>query len=299
MRTDYSDLFATYLQSDDERIRDICFQFFIELRHRGVESSVFLHYCENRQIVEITKITATVTKEYIAYIQSRKNHRSEGALSTSHINNHIRMLELFGKYLQKIHQINLPLELQHIPEERKKDYVLLNVQEIKQLYEAADTTPYGLRDKAMLAVYYACGLRKSEGIYLEISDVLFERKLLHIRKAKNNYERYVPVTKSNLQYIEQWLCNGRPLLLPEQSKETALFISERGGRLGEGMMYLRLKALLKKAGIQKEIGLHTLRHSIATHLLQKGMELDSIALMLGHRCLHSTQIYTHILNEMA
>lgn len=257
----------------------------------------FLHYCESKAVMQIQAITAEVTKGYIQYIQTRKNNRKEGALSISQINRHIRMLHIFSDYLRQTEQINLTVPVQHIPEERKTEYVILTVEEIKQLWHATDETPYGMRDRAMLAVYYGSGLRKSEGINLDVSDILFERRLLYIRKAKNNYERYVPVTKSNLQYLEQWILGGRNLLLTEHSKETALFISERGNRISEGMMYLRLKALQGKAGIQKEIGLHTLRHSIATHLLQKGMALENISLLLGHRCLDSTQIYTHIVNE--
>jgi len=257
----------------------------------------FLHYCEGQHITSAEAITTEIVNGYIAYMQIRKNSRREGALSLSHINGHIRMLHKFSSYLQQVHQLRLTVPVQYIPEEKKTDYLLLTVDEIKQLYEACDETPYGMRDRAMLAVYYGSGLRKSEGIYLDVSDILFERRLLYIRKAKNNYERYVPVTKSNLQYLEEWLCNARNLLLPEASQETALFISERGCRINSGTMYLRLKALQQKAGIQKEVGLHALRHSIATHLLQKGMELENIALLLGHRSLDSTQIYTHISKE--
>lgn len=257
----------------------------------------FLHYCESKAVTQIEAITDTIIKDYITYIQTRKNHRREGALSTGQVNRHIRTLHLFSDYLRQTEKISLIVPVEHIEEERKTDYVILTVDEVKQLYHVTDDTPHGMRDRAMLTVYYGCGLRKSEGINLDVSDILFERKLLYVRKAKNNYERYVPATKSNLRYLEQWISNGRNLLLPEYSKETALFISERGNRISEGMMYLRLKALEQKAGIQKEIGLHTLRHSIATHLLQKGMALENIALLLGHRCLDSTQIYTHILNE--
>lgn len=258
----------------------------------------FLHYCESKSVRQIETITADIIKGYIEYVQTRKNQRREGALSISQVNRHIRMLHLFSDYLRNTEQTHLTIPLQHIPEDRKTGHVILTVEEIKKLYHTTGETPHGMRDRAMLAVYYGCGLRKSEGINLDVSDILFERKLLYIRKAKNNYERYVPVTKNNLQYLEQWILGGRNLLLPEHSKETALFISERGNRISEGMMYLRLKALEQKAGIQKETGLHTLRHSIATHLLQKGMALENIALLLGHRCLDSTQIYTHILNEM-
>jgi len=267
------------------------------VKNMPVTLKEFLHYCESRAATHLEGITAEIIKAYINYVQERKNQRKEGALSISQVNRHIRMLHLFSDYLRNTEQTHLTIPVQHIAEERKSDYIILTVEEIKQLWHATDETPYGIRDRAMLAVYYGCGLRKSEGINLDVSDILFERKLLYVRKAKNNHERYVPVTKTNLQYVEQWILSGRNLLLPEHSKETALFISERGNRICNHMMYLRLKSLVQKAGIQKETGLHTLRHSIATHLLQKGLALENIALLLGHRCLDSTQIYTHILNE--
>jgi integrase/recombinase XerD len=258
----------------------------------------FLHYCQGKAITEAQAIEKETIAGYLDYIGTRKNHRREGALSATYINSHIRMLQLFGNWLKQTLQLHLPLsEVSRVEEEKKTGHVILTTGEVRQLYQLTDDSPRGMRDRAMLAVYYGCGLRKSEGVYLDVSDVLFERKLLYIRKAKNNYERYVPITKSNLQHLEQWVNNARNLLLSEHSKEDALFISERGNRIDKQTMYLRLKALQRQAGIQKEIGLHTLRHSIATHLLQRGMALENIALFLGHRCLDSTQVYTHILNE--
>ena len=203
----------------------------------------------------------------------------------------------FSRYIKQTQQLIIPVTLKRYKEERKTDPVLLTIEETKQLYQATDETPYGMRDRAMLALYYGCGLRKSEGVGLDVSDVLFDRKLLFIRKAKNNQQRYVPLTKNNQKHLEEYIYNARPIFLGEASKEAALLLSERGRRIDKGTVYLRLKALQHKACIPKEIGLHTLRHSIATHLLQNGMELENIALFLGHKCLDSTQIYTHIVND--
>ncbi len=259
----------------------------------------FFYYLEKQGIITLEKVTAAHPITYIEQLKIRKNQRREGALSLSHINSHIDILYKFSQYIKQTKQIIIPVNLKRYKEDRKTDQVLLTVEETKQLYGATDETPYGMRDRAMLALYYGCGLRKSEGINLDVSDILFDRKLLYIRKAKNNHQRYVPITVSNLKYLEQYIYNARPIFLGEASKEAALLISERGRRTSEGTVYLRVKALQHKAHISKEIGLHTLRHSIATHLLQNGMELENIALFLGHRCLDSTQIYTHIVNESA
>jgi len=158
-----------------------------------------------------------------------------------------------------------------------------------------------MRDRAMFAVYYGCGIRKSEGIALEVADVLFERRLLYVRKAKNGHERYVPINLKCLQDLEIYIYTARPLLLDETTQTEALFISERGTGMQGQSLICRLKALQQKTENpelqNKSFGLHALRHSIATHLLQAGMELENIALFLGHKTLDSTQLYTHLVNE--
>ena len=257
----------------------------------------FLHFCEQNDTHDIAAASDQLMDSYLGHLFTRRNHRTEGALSTSHINGHLRCLHLFSEYLSRSEGVRMTVPVRQREQDLKSCSPTLSVQEVKALYEATDATPYGMRDRAMLAVYYGGALRKSEGVNLDLSDVLFERKLLLVRKAKNNHERYVPLTTTALKDIEQWILGARDLMLAEGSSSEALFISERGRRISAGMMYLRLKALAAKAGVQKSIGLHTLRHSIATHLLQKGMELEHIALLLGHRCLDSTQVYTHIVQE--
>lgn len=254
----------------------------------------FLHWLEGRGVADIQDITAAGQRDYIHYITHRRNNRREGALSAIHINSHIRMLDRFREYMGAVHHLHLPAGAERLAEEDKTDWVVLDTKEIRRLYESTEDHVYGIRDKAMLAVYYGCGCRKSEGAALDTSDVLFERKLLYIRKSKNGHERYVPMTAAVQRYLRQYLDEARPLLVKEERDPAAFFISQRSGRLSAEMLYLRIKALQHKAGLNKEIGLHTLRHSIATHLLQKGMSLENIALFLGHRSLDSTQIYTHI-----
>ena len=257
----------------------------------------FLKWLEERKVVEITEVNAEHIEEFITYNKTRKNKRREGALSISQSNRYIDVLKKFAEYLHKAHHIQLSINSKREKKEAKIDYIILTVEEIKSIYNSTEETPIGIRDRAMLSIYYGCGLRKSEGINLEVSDILFDRKLVHVKKSKNNQERLIPITASNLKYIEQYIYNARPLLLNVDSTETKLFINEKGEAITGQMLYLRLKQLLQKANIDKNIGLHTLRHSIATHLLQQGMALEQIALFLGHKSLESTQIYTHILNN--
>jgi integrase/recombinase XerD len=257
----------------------------------------FLKWLEEKKILSIEEVKQNNIEEFITYNKTRKNKRREGALSISQSNRYIDVLRKFAEYLHKAHSIQLSINSKREKKEEKLDYIILTVEEIKLLYQATEETPIGIRDRAMLSIYYGCGLRKSEGTNLEVNDILFDRKLVHVRKSKNNQERYVPITESNLKYLEQYLYNARPLQINDQSNEVKFFLNEKGNAISSQMMYIRLKQLCEKAKINKQIGLHTLRHSIATHLLQAGIELEQIALFLGHRSLESTQIYTHILNN--
>lgn len=215
----------------------------------------------------------------------------------------------------------------HREEKNTAQKDILTITEVKQLYEATflpydwNSIAMGQRDRAIIAVYYGCGLRKSEGIWLNISDIDLQSRLLFIRKAKGNKQRYVPIAKKHVQDIEDYLKEGREWFLyqhdsqaehhnkyhgkPLQKKVlcssedeagTAFLVTHHGTRLIRPEY--RLQYLHQKAELQKNITLHGLRHSIATHLLQNGMEIEEIAKFLGHSSLASTQIYTHIVNEL-
>jgi site-specific recombinase XerD len=149
----------------------------------------------------------------------------------------------------------------------------------------------------MLSVYYGCGLRLNEGASLELKDIISDKKLLLVRKGKHYKERYVPIAARNYEAIRLYVDYGRPQLLQEY-KTAAVFIDANKGRpMQKQSLYVRIKQLVKRAGIKKKVGTHTLRHSIATHLLQSGMKLEKIQEFLGHSSLDSTQIYTHLANE--
>jgi site-specific recombinase XerD len=183
--------------------------------------------------------------------------------------------------------------LQQLPETRTIP-VWLTIAEIQQLYDAIENDLLGIRDRAMLAVYYGCGLRLHEGACLEIQDIDTVRKVLHVRKGKCYKERFVPIAEKNLEAIKLYLDYARPQLM-QAFKHTAVFVDANKGRsMNRQSLYIRIKKIVKKAKLTKRAGAHTLRHSIATHLLQSGMKLERIKEFLGHAHLDSTQIYTHI-----
>jgi integrase/recombinase XerD len=220
-------------------------------------------------------------------------------------------LHKFGDYLRQSGRLLLPkLDIQN--EENNHEVIdILTQPEIKLVFKTTEL-PYEqkkqdkgivfyeamqLRDRAMLTVFYSCGLRRNEVYHLDMNDMIFEKSILHVRKAKGYKERMVPVTKQGMQHLQNYLYDGRPYFCND--KNEAFFVTQSGKRLGGTMMLIRLKQLIQFTGNSelqnKDIHLHTLRHSIATHLLQNGMKLERIKEFLGHSSLESTQIYTHFL----
>ena len=261
----------------------------------------FLHYLEQSKRT-LEELIPQDINNYFLHLKQRKlaqqgrKIKQTGVMSIKYLHKHLHGIKLFSRYLRETEQgsfetdIILPGQKQHI-----KD--ILTKEEIRQLYAACDTSPIGLRDRAMLSIFYGCGLRRNEGVNLDTSDILQNNNLLYVRKGKNYKERYVPITEEIKQDLKEYLYYGRNAQLKDFTTD-AFFISERGARITGQSLMIRLRQLLSKAEITKEVGLHSLRHSIATHLLQSGMRLQNIARFLGHKSLESTQIYTQIINKL-
>jgi len=169
----------------------------------------------------------------------------------------------------------------------------LDLDEVDRLLAVPDvTTPRGLRDKALISVLYATGLRVSELISLKATN-------LHLREGyltcigKGDKERIVPIGQEAADWVQKYLAEARPKLVPKSSPW--LFVNARGGPLSRVGFWKLLKEYGLKAGITRNISPHVLRHSFATHLLDRGADLRAIQMMLGHADLSTTQIYTHVL----
>jgi site-specific recombinase XerD len=207
----------------------------------------------------------------------------------------LQVVRKFSRYLTESGQEGFAVK-QRISGKAENSKSILTTGEIGKLYDAVSDDALGLRDKAMLSLYYGCGLRKSEGIHINMRDILLEKDLLYVRKGKGYRERYVPVTGHNKTDLENYIRYARPYLVSAK-KEEALLLNINGGRLSGAMAYERLQKLRTQARLNKAAGLHTLRHSIASHLLHSGMKLEQIQCFLGHSSLESTQIYTHLKHE--
>ena len=265
----------------------------------------FLHFLESMNVQNITQLRQDHYKKYYNYLTSRKNERRGGGLSNNYINKHIQALEKFYEYLKhKGVQDLAPVILK--PLRLHKDLVeIITESEIKELYEATKATSiyknqeaYNARDRAILTVFYGCGLRRNEGVNLNVGDINFDTRILHVRKGKNYKERLVPFSRTGLLHLQEWVYDYRMQLLRSLT-ESRLFVSKTGRPMTGDNIYKRVKLLQLKVDNpelqMKTLGLHTLRHSIATHLLQNGMTLKKIQRFLGHSSLESTQIYTHLI----
>ena len=169
----------------------------------------------------------------------------------------------------------------------------LDLEEVDRLLAQPDvSTPRGLRDKALISVLYATGLRVSELISLKLPDLHLQEGYLTCI-GKGDKERIVPIGQEATDWVQKYLAEARPKLVPKSSPW--LFVNARGGPLSRVGFWKLLKEYGLKAGITRNISPHVLRHSFATHLLDRGADLRAIQMMLGHADLSTTQIYTHVL----
>jgi len=188
-----------------------------------------------------------------------------------------------------------PTEQLSHPKLEKKLPVFLNIQEVEKLLEAPSCSSlFGQRDRAMLELMYSCGLRVSELINLSYHNINLKEEFIRIH-GKGNKERVLPMGEIAIDYLMKYETNARPLLL-KNGQSDSYFLSNRGRAMSRQNFFYIIKAYANQVGIDKPLSPHSLRHAFATHLVQKGADLRSVQLMLGHSDISSTQLYTHIQN---
>lgn len=267
----------------------------------------FFYWLEQHNYTHITQLEISHIKTYYKGLKCRANERRGGGLSNAYLNKHLQALYKFTDYLRQSGRMVLPTLNIEWEDNDTQEIQYLTQEEIQELYAATygfnentNLESFNARDRAILTIFYGCGLRRNEGYHLDLSDINFDRQIVHVRKGKANKERFVPFNKTSSKYLQDYVFEARQQLL-KTNIQNAFFISQRGIRMHSQTMSLRLKILQQRTDNielqQKDVRLHVLRHSIATHLLQNGMKLEKISRFLGHSSLESTQIYTHLVEN--
>jgi integrase/recombinase XerD len=246
----------------------------------------FLLYLEEQGVNTIKEINNKHLQCFMEYQHQRENRVYGSALKTSSINQYSCLLNKLMTYLRDYkHLYHLSINIPYI-ELQYRERQTLTCEQIAELFaftfekmkQMRYQTFYGQRNRAMLAVYYCCGLRKSEGVNLEIKDIQSDRLTIHVRKGKGNRERYVPVTAQTMQLLTEYMHGERARTAQQNETQTEqFFITEFGTPCTGQAISMVFRSLIRRCGnseIQaKQPSLHTLRHSIATHLLQQGMDI--------------------------
>jgi len=265
----------------------------------------FFEWLENRKIQKITQLTAQHVTDYHACLETRPNKMFKGSLlCATTLTQHFSGIDKFLEFLHQYGMTGAPVPVKRSTKIDRTEQIhkiqVFTQTEIKTLlggipethqwltFEKRQAKHYELR--LIFALFYGCGLRKSEGYNLQIQDVDFDKKTVFVRQGKNYKDRIVPMSAGVYNELRDYVYNFRHQL---KLKHNRLFISSAKTLNG------KLKHLQNACNDEnikaKRLFLHVLRHSIATHLLQNGMSIENISLFLGHSSLDSTQIYTHLI----
>ncbi len=253
----------------------------------------------------------TDLERYLAYLQAQKISRPD-QIQAKHIHRLIQVLSELGlapsslarnlSSIRTFHRFLFTEDIvkydptEHVegPKLRRHLPSVLSFAEIEKIISQIDVrVPLGLRDRAMLELLYASGLRISELLTLPVREIYFKDGFLRVF-GKGSKERLVPAAERALEWVSKYLDRGRPALDKYRNSEGITFLNVRGNPLSRMGFWKILRGYVQKSGIRKEIHPHTFRHSFATHLLEGGADLRAVQEMLGHADISTTQIYTHL-----
>lgn len=260
----------------------------------------FFNHLEEIGIYQLYHITAVEIDNFYEYLQNRKSTRTKENLKLKTVYDIMRCVQQYLGYALHLGKIIINpashLKFQYPDEEVNR--IIFTQEEIQELYEVTED----LQERAILNIAYGCGLRANEVSQLNKEDLRLTENLVIVQKGKNSKRRLVP--------ISQTIADELHIFLSSETKQKALFLNSKGTRMQTGTLNKQLKKIIKRTDFGKaltqqeltKIGIHTLRHSIATHLLENGMALEQVQVFLGHSHIESTEIYTHInqnqLNEL-
>jgi integrase/recombinase XerD len=223
-----------------------------------------------------------------------KSLKELGLSNTSAARYYSSLKGFFSYLIRNNYIIKNPIDKIPAPKLSKKLPEVLSVNEIESILSKPKVNEkLGLRDKAILELFYACGTRVSELINLKTADLFLTEEVIRVF-GKGSKERIIPIGSSAIKWVEEYLKKSRPLLLKKLKSEGIVFLNSRGIKLSRMGIWKIIDHYVKEAKIKKEVHPHTFRHSFATHLLEGGADLRAVQEMLGHADISTTQIYTHI-----
>lgn len=284
--------------SGNDLLDEFCDSLWLEdgLSRNTLESyrrdlNKFSGWLERQRKVSVLEATHADIQGFLAHLVSTEKAK---ATSTSRA---ISSLKRLFRYLLRQNKIAVDPTLQiatpKLPRSLPKS---LTEQDVELLLDAPDVqAPLGLRDRAMLEVLYATGLRVSELVTLNVAQVSLDMGVVRVM-GKGSKERLVPLGEESLDWIRRYLAEGRPVLLAGKLSD-ALFVTHRGEGMTRQMFWYLIKKHAQQGGLHKPLSPHTLRHAFATHLLNHGADLRVVQMLLGHSDISTTQIYTHVARE--
>jgi integrase/recombinase XerD len=243
---------------------------------------------------KVDSVTTTDIRDFLNFLK-------EQGLSPASVARSLSSIKSFFKYLCQNKQFqDNPAEILETPKRWRKLPDVLSSEDVDNLLKSPDLESFlGLRDKAMLEILYASGLRVSELINLQVSQLDMEVGYLRTF-GKGSKERIVPIGAVAKRAVENYILNSRPALASNRKdgrKAEELFVTRRGRGMTRQGFWKLLKGYVSQANVKASVSPHTLRHAFATHLLERGADLRSVQQMLGHSDISTTQIYTHILGK--
>lgn len=265
----------------------------------------FLHWLEQQNWLDITTITTDQINHYYHHLSQRPNKKNGEILSQKTTHNHMRNIkDLFEMLLnQQVITTNPCSTLKFPYPKHQSERTILTREEIHQLYEVTETA----KERAILSLSYGCGLRVGELEKCDIQDLRLKDKILIIPEGKNKKRRVVPLSKGVTTDLGEYFYYERDLLKMGRdyalntNNRYAFMLNSRGGRMKKWTYNKHLKTIIQRTEnqqiIKKQITIHSLRHSIATHLIEQGIKVEQIRQFLGHSQLETTQLYTHISQE--
>jgi integrase/recombinase XerD len=281
MMNDYLNQYLNYLRFEKNLSENSIFSYKTDLDR-------YLAYLHAQEIIRPD------------HIKSRHIHRlmqvlSEMGLAATSLARNLSSIRSFHKFLYSEDLVKSdPTEHIEGPKLRRHLPSVLTFNEIEIILTQIDIkTSLGLRDRAMIELIYACGLRISELLGLPVRDIYFKEGFLRVI-GKGSKERLIPAAERALKWVKDYLDQARPALDKFRNSDGITFLNVRGGHLSRMGFWKILNNYVQKSGIRKEVHPHTFRHSFATHLLEGGADLRAVQEMLGHADISTTQIYTHL-----